>query len=211
MGKVVETETVNDWFRYSPFRVDLIDPKDVVPTTIPYPEEEEDTCRDLEEELRLSWIVIDPKRRKAMNVSSQRPVNVQRHWLTGDVQVQFASIFAGEKGTSSEFVQCGILVTCGGSEGGDLQVREVSLTVEDMDRMHLNGRDSSVILVRAMEGKRVNIKRREEDSKKSYKEYLERKRARNERKAKREGALDTLCAIFGALVFSLFWLIICYR
>ncbi|KAA8516770.1 hypothetical protein F0562_017032 [Nyssa sinensis] len=137
--KVQETETVNGWFRCSPFRIDLLDPKDVIPTPIGHPDGE-DSCTALADEMTLSWIVIDPIGRRAMNLSSQKPVSVQRHWLSGEVQVRFASILAGDqKGSPSEFVQCGIVVTCDESEGGEMLVREVSLQVEDMDGMHLTG------------------------------------------------------------------------
>ncbi|KAL5545785.1 hypothetical protein UlMin_005472 [Ulmus minor] len=203
-SKVVETETVSGWFRCSPFRVDLLDPKDVVPTPIKYPNGE-DTCLELADEITLSWIVIDPNGRRAMNLSSHKPVSVYRHWLSGEIQIRFASILAGgERGSSSEFVQCGIVVTCKGSEGGDLKVREVSLLVEDMDGMHLKGRESLVILQRALEGEKVKRGRRDEEGRKRYEEYLERKRERKERKVRTEGALDMMCAVFGVLAFSSF-------
>ncbi|KAH7512201.1 hypothetical protein FEM48_Zijuj12G0065500 [Ziziphus jujuba var. spinosa] len=140
-SKVVETETVSGWFRCSPFRIDLLEPKDVVTTPIRYPNGD-NACGQLSEEFTLSWIVIDPRGRRAMNLSSHRPVSVQRHWLSGEVHVRFASVLTGERGSSSEYVQWGIVVTCGGSDSGDMQVREVSLLAEDMDGMHLNGGDS---------------------------------------------------------------------
>ncbi|GMN39425.1 hypothetical protein TIFTF001_008644 [Ficus carica] len=201
LSKVVETETSSGWFRCSPFRVDLLHPKDVVPTEIPFPrDDDDDTCRDIAEGLTLSWIVIDPIGRRAMNLSSHKPVEVQRHWLSGEVHVRFAAVL-GKQGSSSEFVQCGVQVTCGGSHFL-LQVREVCLVVEDMDGTHLKGRESLVILQRALDGKRG--KRREEEGRKRYQEYLERKRERKERKVRTEGTLDMLFAIFfGAFAFSL--------
>uniref|UniRef100_A0A2N9EXI9 F-box domain-containing protein n=1 Tax=Fagus sylvatica TaxID=28930 RepID=A0A2N9EXI9_FAGSY len=211
-SKVIETETLTSWFRCSPFRLDLLDPKDVVPTPIKYPEEgEEDKCRDLEEDLELSWILIDPIGRRAMNVSSQKPVSVQRHWLSGEVQVRFATILAGERGASSEFVQCGVVITCGGSQGGGLLVKEMSLQVEDMDGVHLNGKESLVILQRAMEGKKGIRRRREEEGRKRYQEFLERKKERKEKKLRTEGTLDMLCVAFGVLGFASFWLFVLCR
>ncbi|XP_050382750.1 probable F-box protein At2g36090 [Argentina anserina] len=210
-SKVMETETETGWFMCSPFRVDLLEPKDVVPTPVNYPEAE--TCRDLGEELRLSWILIDPVGRRAMNLSSHTAVSVQRHWLSGEVHARFASILTGERGTASEFVQCGVVVTCGaGAEGGELQVREVSLQVEDMDGMHLNGKDSLIILERGLEGRKGRKgRRREEEGRRRYEEYLERKRERKEKKMRTEGTLDTLCVTFGVLGFFLFWLFILCR
>ncbi|XP_062112681.1 probable F-box protein At2g36090 [Humulus lupulus] len=214
-SKVVVTETLSGWFRCSPFRVDLLHPKDVVPTRIPYPNEDKNddsACSNLAEELTLSWIVIDPTGRRAINLSSHKPVSVQRHWLSGEVQVRFASVLAGggDRGSSTESVTCGAVVTCGVSQGGEmLQVREVCLIVEDMDGMHMKGKESLVILRKALEGKRVNSERREMEGKKRYEEYLERKKKRIERKARTEGTLDILSAsLFGvSAVFILFWII----
>ncbi|KAL4605931.1 hypothetical protein ACB092_09G066100 [Castanea dentata] len=192
-SKVIETETVTGWFKCSPFRLDLLDPKDVVPTPI-------------------NWILIDPIGRRAMNVSSQKPVSVQRHWLSGEVHVRFATILAGDhhRGSSSEFVQCGVVITCGGSQGRVLLIKEMSLQVEDMDGIHLNGKDSLVILQRAMKGKK-GIRRREEEGRKRYQQFLERKKERKERKLRTEGILDMLCVAIGVLGFATFWLFVLCR
>ena len=197
LSKVVETETESGWFRCSPFRVDLLDPKDAIRTRIGYPRGE-DACRSLGEELRLSWIVIDPKGRRCVNVSSREPVWVQRHWLSGEVQARFATVVgSGERGTASEMAVCVATVTCGGDEGGEMHVREVSLQMEDMDGTHLNGRDSLGIFQRALEGKRGNEKGRE-----GYVEFLERKKEREERKVRAERRLDMLCVALVAFSFA---------
>ncbi|XWS59445.1 hypothetical protein CRYUN_Cryun08bG0122400 [Craigia yunnanensis] len=201
-SKVVETETVTAWFNCSPFRVDLLDAKEAVSTRIPH-SDTEDTCRDLEEDMELSWIVIDPIRKRAINLSSQRPLTVHRHWLSGEVHVKFAAVLpCGESGAATELVQCGVMVTCGGSARGELHVREVSLQVEDMDGMYLNGKDSLVILKRGLEGKRRRGKNREEERKKEFAEFFERKRERKEKKMRREGTLDMICVAFGVLAFA---------
>lgn len=202
---VQETETLSGWFRCSPFRIDLLEPKDVVPTSIKHPEGD-DTCLALIADMSLSWILIDPVGRQAVNLSSHRPVSVQRHWLSGEVQVRFSSILAANHTASSGgMVQCGIVVTCGRSEGGEMQVREVSMEMEDMDGMHLNGKDSLVILHKAMEGKKGNAVDREEEGRRRYKKYMEMKRERKERKLRTEGALDILCVAFGVSIFVAFW------
>ncbi|XP_038905521.1 probable F-box protein At2g36090 [Benincasa hispida] len=196
-SKVVETETVSGWFRCSPFRIDMLDPKDVIPTPIKFPIGGGNACRELGEDLTLSWIMIDAAGRRAMNMSSYRAVSVQRHWLSGEVQVQFATVLGGERGTAAEWVKCGIAVTCGGWEGGNLQVREVNLEVEDMDGTFLDGKDSLVILERAMEGK---MGRRGKKIK--LEEFLEKKNERKERKVRREGTLDMMCLAFGFFGFA---------
>ncbi|XP_031266235.1 probable F-box protein At2g36090 [Pistacia vera] len=209
-SKVVETETESGWFMCSPFRVDILDPKDMVPTRIPYPDTD-NTCQELEEDFMLSWVLIDPIGLRAMNLSTYKAVSVQRHWLSGEIQIRFGSILSGgQKGSGWELSHCEIMVTCGGTKGGEMHVSEVCLQVEDMDGMHLNGKDILVILDRGFEGKRGNIRGREVKGKKRYEEYMERRRERKEKKLKREGRLDMLCVVCGVIIFSclgsfIFW------
>ncbi|XP_057777976.1 probable F-box protein At2g36090 [Salvia miltiorrhiza] len=197
--KIQETETVSGWFRCSPFRVDLLEPKDAVPTAIKHPEGDEE-CREMMESMNLSWILIDPEGRRAANLSSQVPVAVQRHWLTGEVQARYASIVA----VDGAQVQCAIVVTCGGAESGEMQVREVSLEMEDMDGTHLNGKDSLVFLQGALEGRKGTGRKRVEEGQTRYMEFVEMKRERRERKQRTEGALDVFCVAFGVSIFLAF-------
>ncbi|XP_023743977.1 probable F-box protein At2g36090 [Lactuca sativa] len=210
--KTEETETVSGWFQCSPFRIDLLDPKDIVPTQIPHPDGEH-TCSHLIDDMTLSWILIDPVSKRAINLSSHKPVSVQRHWLSGEVQVRFASILPGgnhkHSSEATAFVQCGIVVNCGGSEGGEMQVRELSMEVEDMDGKHLNGRDSLVILERTMKGKRGNGVKREEEARDRHNKFEEMKRERRERKLRVEETLDTLSVAFGLSVFAGLFFIFC--
>ncbi|XP_008442873.2 probable F-box protein At2g36090 [Cucumis melo] len=201
-SRVVETETVSGWFRCSPFRIDMLDPKDVVPTTIRFPIGDGNTCRELAEDLTLSWIVIDGAGRRAVNLSSYRAVKVERHWLSGEVHVEFGTVLGGERGTAAEWVKCGIAVTCGGWEGGNLQVREVNLQVEDMDGTFLDGKESLVILERAMEGRK---------GRKRLDEFMEKKKERKEMKVRREGTLDMMCLAFGFFGFATLCLCFLFR
>ncbi|CAA6663747.1 unnamed protein product [Spirodela intermedia] len=98
---------------------------------------------DLPESLELSWVVIDPARRRAANLSSRRPVSVKRHWYTGEIHLRFAVVL-GEDGAAAAVAS----VTCGsGGATTMLQLREVSLTVEDADGKCLTGRHSLVLLL----------------------------------------------------------------
>lgn len=199
LSRVVETETVSGWFRYSPFRVDILDPKDSVETDMVYLKTEEE-CKNLEEELSLSWIVIDPSGKRAVNVSSRKPVSVNRHWLTGDIQVRFATVLhGGEKGSATEATVCSLLVTL----GREMQVREACFQIEDMDGNQLNGRDSLGILQRALEGERKRL-RSEKEGKERYVEFVKRKVERKERKLRSERRLDMLCVSLAALSVAAF-------
>ncbi|KAI3939176.1 hypothetical protein MKX01_002044 [Papaver californicum] len=196
-SKVQTTETLSGWFQYSPFRIDLLDPKFVLPTEIRF---DNDSCRDLAECLKLSWIIIDPIGRRAANLSSGGAVSVQQHWLTGEIELKFVTIMASG-GNRDELTENEIVVTCGGSEGGELHVTEVSLKMQDMDGSNLSGKDSVVILRNGMvNGKRVTAK--EKAGKKRCQDYLRIKKEREERKLRREGRLDAICIGLGVLVCS---------
>ncbi|KAF8044218.1 hypothetical protein BT93_A2258 [Corymbia citriodora subsp. variegata] len=100
-SRAVETDADSGWFQCSPFRIDVLDPKDAVRTAIRFPDAEQ-ARRELGDGLRLSWVLIDPAGRRAMDLSSQAPVSVQRHWLTGELHARFATVVeaadAGERG-----------------------------------------------------------------------------------------------------------------
>ncbi|CAJ1884501.1 unnamed protein product [Sphenostylis stenocarpa] len=199
LSRVVETETESGWFRCSPFRVDVLDPKEAVATAMEYPRSEE-ACERLREELRLSWIVVDPEGKRAVNVSSGRAVSVERHWLSGEVQVRFATVVSGgERGSASEAVLCSVSVTC----GSEMQVREACVQMEDMDGMVLNGKESLGILQRALEGKRGRLfAEGDNEGRDSYLEFMSRKMERKEKKMRDERRLDMLCVALALLSFA---------
>ncbi|CAO2839295.1 unnamed protein product [Amaranthus hypochondriacus] len=209
-SKAQATETVSGWFKCSPFRIDLVGPKEAVPTPISRPSHE-DTCQSLYADLELSWIVVDPTGHKAVNVSSLLPVSVERHWLSGEVHIRYATVVGGH-------VTCSVEVTCvGGGPGGlVLHVTEACLKMEDIDGAHLNGRDSLVVLQRVLEGKRGNLcsengkMRKVEEKRKKYLEFLERRKERREKILRREGRLDNLCVGIGSFLFVGLFYLLCF-
>ncbi|KAJ8749940.1 hypothetical protein K2173_013855 [Erythroxylum novogranatense] len=192
-SKVVETETVTEWFMCSPFRIELLEPKDYSQTWDESDVEKENQwIKQLEENITLSWIVIDPELKRAVNVSSERPVSVSKHWLTGEAEMKFATIVEWER----EPVKWEVVVACGGKEGGEADVTEVSMGIEDMEGKRLNGKDSLVILRGAMEGGERR-KRKEGVERERYEEFTEGRRVWRERRRRRENALDMLCITVG--------------
>lgn len=227
-SRVHAAETESGWFRCSPFRVDLLSTKESVPTGItrsPAGHDEDEWLKHLEENLTMSWIVIDPATKRAVNLSSRDPVSVQRHWLTGDIQVRYGTVVAGEprRGSAAEVVQFGAVVTFGagkskgggggGGGGGDWEeVTEVSLQVEDMEGRNLNGRDSLVILRAAMAGgRRRKMGRERGEAKEQFEEFEEMKRERKRRQHRAERALDLACMAAGVTIFVAFWSFILFR
>jgi hypothetical protein len=210
-SKVEKNETLTDWFKCSPFRVDMLEPKEFVQTLIQYQTGEKDSfVKQLEENMTLSWILIDPKRRRAMNLSSGRPVSVQRHWLTGEVVVKFATIMAGDGG-EKEFVECGVMVCCGKKEGGEMEVREISMGMEDMEGRNLTGKESLVVIQEAMERGERRKGKCGTEGKGRYEEFVERKRERKARKQKMEKVLDMVCIVTGITIFVSSWSFILFR
>lgn len=153
----------------------------------------------LEENLTLSWIIIEPTRKRAANLSSRLPVSVRRNCLTGELEVVYAVVMG--------LVQCVIKVTCCGKAGGEVHVREVSLVMENTEGKLVIGRESIVILQGAMENgirKKVDA----EETKASFERFCWIKRERKEREMKREKTGDMVVMfvafVICALVFR-FW------
>ncbi|KAJ8767859.1 hypothetical protein K2173_020799 [Erythroxylum novogranatense] len=204
-SKVVETETVTDWFFCSPFGIGLLEPRE-------YEQRRErhevgvKWLKQLEENMRLSWKMIDPELRRAVNVSSDRPVSVKKHWLTGEVEVKFATVVDGIGGP----VKWEVVLTCGGKEGGETEMTELSMGVEDMEGKRLNGRDSLVILQSAMErGERRRARFGVERQR--YEEFVEKRRVWREEKQRRESAADMLFVVVWVTLFISFLRFVMFR
>ncbi|GAY52503.1 hypothetical protein CUMW_142310 [Citrus unshiu] len=177
-SKVVETESFGN---RSPFRVELLDPRDTVPARIPYPVDER-MMLELGDRFTLSWILIDPVRRRAMNLSSYKPVIVERRWLPGEqVHMRYGWVFnsgPGEEGSATEYVKFGISLTWEECQSGVMHVTGVSLDLEDMYGNQMSGKESLAIIQKGMVGNRGSVKGREEEGRRRYEEYMEMRRER---------------------------------
>ncbi|KAK6138210.1 hypothetical protein DH2020_028044 [Rehmannia glutinosa] len=183
-----------------------IDRKETVTTPLKF-DGEDGACTSLAaERLRVSWILIDPTKKRAVNVASMKSVEARRHWLTDDIQLRYATVVDGG---GVELVQCGVVVSCGGKEGGDLQVREVSMQMEDVEGKTLTGLDSLRILESAMEGQRC--KSDSEIEKDIYEMFLRTKVQFRERKLMRERNMDMACIVAGVSVFLAIWVFFLLR
>ncbi|XP_073269739.1 F-box protein At2g27310-like [Primulina huaijiensis] len=195
-SKVMVTETHSGWFTYSPFRLDLLDPKETVPTPLAFDGENGNGMEIASNRLRVSWVLIDPAKNRAVNVASLKAVDARRHWLNEEVHIRFAIIAAGGDG---ELVQCAVMVTCGGSEGEEMHVRDVYMQVEDMEGKIVCGMKSLGILREAMEGQRCKSSRRMEKEK--YEMFVKMKIESMERKQRRERSLDMAFIATGVSIF----------
>ncbi|KAI3697355.1 hypothetical protein L6452_30317 [Arctium lappa] len=204
-SKVESTNTTpsSNWFQTSPFRIDLLEPKELVPSSaVKFSGDDHVMQSNLEQHVTLSWILIDPIQNRAVNLSSIKPVSVQRNWLTDDIELTFAVV---TRDYNYEYVNCNLEIACGVKEGGgEVYVSGVSLTLQDVDGTCLNGKDSLVIL----QGLMVAERRRGgggEGEKKRYKEYIERRRERKEERDRRERRLDVVCIASGVAFLMAFW------
>lgn len=198
-AKVLRTETLSSWFMSSPFRLELLNPKESIPT--PLKSGADGTCKELaQEHLRVSWILIDPTNKRAVNVASQKAVEARLHWLNEDLQLRYAALASDWLGN---LVQCAVVVNCGGKDGGELQVNEVSMQVEDMEGKILSGMDSLVILRGAMDGerRRANV----DTERQMYEMFRRHKEELRDRKQRRERSLDMVFIATGlSLFFAIF-------
>ncbi|KAL8094302.1 putative F-box protein At2g36090 [Apium graveolens] len=196
-SKVIVTDTDNKSFLHFSFWVDLFDNKQTVKIPLKFEGDEKKCMLELEQNLKLSWIVIDPTKKRAVNVSSLRPVSVQPSWNGYDIQVIFATILSGEYDVEgSDLVECRVAATLGCKEGKYVKFREVILYSEDMQMRRLSGKKSLKILEQAMEsGERK--KENGGEMKEIYEKYLDLKRNKMEGKKRKERVLN--------LVYKLSW------
>ncbi|KAD5802608.1 hypothetical protein E3N88_13968 [Mikania micrantha] len=189
VSKIESTNTTpSKWFQSTPFRIDLLEPKELVEKGIKVPGDDQAIQLNLEKHMTLSWILIDPRLNRAVNLSSIKPVSVNRNWLTDEVELTFAIVTAVDYDLhENSHVICNVEVTCGVKGGGsELYVSGVSLTVQDIDGKCLNGKDSMVIL----EGVTVAERRWCHGGGEEYGGYIQRRRERKEKMEMRERRLD---------------------
>uniref|UniRef100_A0A7N1A5Y0 F-box domain-containing protein n=1 Tax=Kalanchoe fedtschenkoi TaxID=63787 RepID=A0A7N1A5Y0_KALFE len=209
LSRVVTTDATRDCFRTSPFHVDVPGSDESGQTPITDLDFLDD---ELAEKLSLSWILIDPARKKSANMSSLFPVSVQRHWMTNNVHVRFETIVAG-LGGGSAFAQCSIEVTLVGRKEEEGFVRagmEVKMVVEDMEGRSVSGEESLLILGMAVEsGERRRVRRGDEQER--YRDYMEMKRQRRAAREKKERAFDILFVAVSFCMFVSLWFFLLSR
>ncbi|KAL8089293.1 putative F-box protein At2g36090 [Apium graveolens] len=176
-SKVKVTDTNASSFAGSLFYVDLIDHKENVEIPIEYEGDENILMSKLEDNLTLSWIVIDPVLKRAANVSSLRPVSLRPNCDKTGIEVTYATILWGDCCgiDTAESVECRLVAKFCCEKGNSIELRELSLCLVDMVRWRLNGEMSLRILKEAME----NGERRKENGQgKEYAKNLDCRRQR---------------------------------
>lgn len=200
------------WFSNCPFKLDaLISDNDNLrsPACLPNVEEGKwrgDFCRELKEDLRLSWAIFDKKQGKAVNLSSWTPLLVQRSWQSGtDYMLRFGSIVSipmDEHLLPDKLAECVIIVKCMLTERGEpVTWREISLTIKDMAGAPLDGRKSLMVLDRALNCSRSTNHLQVEEG---YHRFERKKREIERRKEHMEVLADRVCISIEIAVFIIF-------
>ncbi|KAI3508775.1 hypothetical protein L1887_23789 [Cichorium endivia] len=133
---------------------------------------DEATFSHLEESLSLNWILIDPTRKRAGNLSSIKPISTRQGWMTNQTYLVYAIVLPGCD--SNKVVQCRIQVVLAVAAGGvGMYVKEVMLELLDLDFRRLKGRDFLVISQGAL-SEEHNVRRKmvtNEESRCRYREF----------------------------------------
>ncbi|KAK6141414.1 hypothetical protein DH2020_024862 [Rehmannia glutinosa] len=159
------------WFYNCPFRIDLLaysaNEKDEIalslsdglPPIWSIERERKDgkLWRELRDGIRLSWILVNRKTKKAANLSSWSPIGGQRHWPTDkDFLIRFGSILPAKDILPCRVVECILIMKFRVvlMEGEDtettLKLTELSMQLGDMEGSHVNGRNSLLVLKEAL-------------------------------------------------------------
>ncbi|KAK1441421.1 hypothetical protein QVD17_07305 [Tagetes erecta] len=102
------------------------------------------TLLHLKDSLTLNWILIDPIRKRACNLSSIKPVVSRQDWVTNETVLQYVTILPGCE--PNEIVKCKIQVVLGvGEKGVGLYVKEVIMKLQCLDCVSLKDVEFMVI------------------------------------------------------------------
>jgi hypothetical protein len=213
---IPNVNSFNGWFYNCPFRMDLLTSGEVtlsvtdgLPPVTSMERERKDgkLWHELQDGIRLSWILVNRKIKQAANLSSWSPLNGQRHWPTdNDFLIRFGSILPAKEILPCGAVECILLmklrVITGENSRTTVKLTELSIQLGDMEGAHVNGRNSLLVLKEALSCHRS----------KNYSEALEScqlySRVQNELKEEKmrsESRLDQICILSGIIALVSFF------
>eukprot|EP01018_Ginkgo_biloba_P029150 Gb_23720 [translate_table: standard] len=229
---IPDSDDFHGWFSSCPFRIDLLrfsdedddhesevtlSMADGLPPITSIERERKDGkfWKEVQDSIRLSWILVNKKINQAVNLASWSPLGGQRHWPTDkDFLLRFGSILPAHNILPCKAVQCILEMKCrvsdaGVEEGGQttLRLTELSMQLEDIRHAHLNGRNSLLVLRNAFSCCRsMNYSEVLE----SCRQYSKAQSELKEEKMRNEGQLDRLCILSGITAFASFWYFILF-
>ncbi|KNA09366.1 hypothetical protein SOVF_154230 [Spinacia oleracea] len=220
---ISESDVLGRWFYNAPFHIELgssdvsnnagkviISGEDGLPQieSVDNERKEGKLWVELRDRLRLSWIIVNKKVKQAANVSSLIPLGVQRHWPSDkDFLVRFGSVLPAKGILPCQVVECILVVKFRmfkntTSNFVNLEMTQVRMQLEDMEGFHLNGRNTLMVLKKALSCRKTR----------NYSEVLEScnlySRVRSEikeEKLRNESRIDKMCILTGVVVVVTFW------
>ncbi|ERM98932.1 hypothetical protein AMTR_s00114p00120290 [Amborella trichopoda] len=197
------------WFLNSPFSIQALDSTDPQPVIEFSGHLFGEICRDLEDSLGLSWILIDGVTKKSANLSSWKPLVVSRQWFSeGEFIARFGCVVLRDGVKAS---LCCVVVRMESfleREKVGVKVKEVSLQVEEMGGGCLNGREGLEVLGAALGSER---KSGFKEVKRVYEDFVRLEREMKEKKVRTEVRVDMGCVMSGILAFAIFWVFLFSR
>ena len=151
---------------------------------------------------------MNTRDKQAVNLSSWSPLGGQKHWPTDkDFLILFGATLPAHKILPVGVAQCILMMKCRISDDslGDgshmtLKLTELGMRLEDMGGAHVNGRNSLLVLKRALSCHRTmnynNVLA-------SYHQFLKAQSELKDEKMKNESLTDTLCALGGIIAFAI--------
>jgi hypothetical protein len=224
----------NGWFYKCPFRIDLFHQSTGInennngevflsnisdlPAVPSVEQERKDgkVWRELNDGIKLIWIIVDQKMKRAVNLTSWHPLSGQRHWPTDtDFVLWVGSVLPAKEVLPCQVAECILLMkfrmtTMGSEESGEpstLALTELNMQIGDMGGVHLNGCCSLRVLKEALSCPRS---RNYDEVLESCNLYLKAQSELKEEKIRNECRFDTFCIVGGITVFAAFCTM-CYR
>ena len=160
-----------------------------------------DPCKELVEGLRLSWVLLDKKRGRAVNLSSWKPLLVKKIWATsGDYVMHFGCIVPVEESVlAHKLAKCLIFARCNIAEKeGYLRLKEINMHFEDTTGAYINGGKSLIIMNQALYCLRSNKRHVVE---RGYQQFEGRKQEIIRKNMLKETIADWLCRFIEVAIF----------
>lgn len=161
----------------------------------------EDHCEELVENVRLSWVLLDKKKGRTVNLSSWKPLLVQRSWpFNGDYVMQFGSIVpVEERLLPHKLAKCIITVRCNLAQS--LKWREISMCIKDMTGACVTGSKGLLLLNHALDCLRSTNHLEVEQG---FLHYEKQSREIMRQKLFKETLVDGLCVSVEVALFVIF-------
>uniref|UniRef100_A0A7N0TR23 F-box protein n=1 Tax=Kalanchoe fedtschenkoi TaxID=63787 RepID=A0A7N0TR23_KALFE len=200
------------WFADCPFELDVVkfdySQGMRVEDEVDAAEEDEggDFSKELQDDIRMSWILLNKKTQKSVNLSSWKPLTVQKSWISNNnYTLQFGCVVPVDDGLLPQgLAECVITARCErtkeeGSSKSGLKWEEIGMSIKDMVGAHLGGKKSLVVLHQALYCPRSN---NQEEVQKGYARFERKKKEMKRARDYKETLANGLCLSVEIIIFA---------